>query len=73
MLALPKSRAEILGIQKDRKRRAVAQAKRAPFYAGRLDHIDLDRLDDPHEWRKIPILTKDMQRSLSDAEFYEKF
>jgi len=73
MLALPKSRAEIESVQRDRKRRAVAQAKRAPFYAGRLDHIDLDRLDDPHEWRKIPILTKDMLRSLTDADFYGKF
>ena len=73
MLALPKSHAEILGIQQSRKRRAVEQARRAPFHAGRLDHVDLDRLDDADEWRKIPILDKDMLRSLSDADFYEKF
>lgn len=73
MLALPKSRAEIAAIQKSRKRRAVEQAKRAPFYAGRLDHIDLDCLDDADEWRKIPILTKDMLRTLSDGDFYDKF
>src|ERR1043165_1358639 len=57
MLALPTSRAEIAAIQAKRKRRAVAQARRAPFYAGKLDHIDLDRLDDD-AWRKIPILDK---------------
>jgi phenylacetate-CoA ligase len=73
MLPLPKSRDEILAIQKARKRHAVAQARRAPFYAGRLDHVDLERLDDPEEWRKIPILDKDMLRALSDADFYEKF
>ena len=50
-------------IQAKRKRRAVEQAKRAPFYAGKLDHIDLDRLDDADEWRKIPILDKDMLRA----------
>lgn len=73
MLALPTSRGEIAAIQKERKRRAVAQARRAPFWRGRLDHVDLDRLDDPDEWRKIPILDKDMLRALSDADFYEKF
>jgi phenylacetate-CoA ligase len=73
MLALPKSRAEIEGVQRDRKRRAVAQAKRAPFFAGRLDHVDPDRLDDPDAWRRIPILTKDMLRGLSDRDFYDTF
>lgn len=73
MPALPKSRADIAAIQKSRKRRAVEQARRAPFYAGKLDHIDLDRLDDADEWRKIPLLTKDTLRELSDDHFYENF
>jgi phenylacetate-CoA ligase len=73
MLALPKSRGEIAAVQKDRKRRAVEQARRAPFYAGKLDHVDLDRLDEPDEWRKIPILDKNMLRALSDADFYDRF
>ncbi|HKS63775.1 MAG TPA: AMP-binding protein [Xanthobacteraceae bacterium] len=72
MLALPKTRAEIAAIQAKRKRRAVEQAKRAPFYQGKLDHIDLDRLDD-EAWRKIPILDKDMLRALSDSAFYDQF
>jgi phenylacetate-CoA ligase len=73
LLPLPTSRAEIDAIQASRKRRAVEQARRAPFYAGKLDHIDLARLDDPAEWRKIPILTKDALRALSDRDFYTAF
>jgi len=72
-LPLPNSRAEIAKIQSERKRLAVEQAKRAPFFKGKLDHIRLDRLDDPDEWRKIPILDKEILRNLSDAEFYEDF
>jgi phenylacetate-CoA ligase len=73
LLGLPKSCAEIEAIQSRRRRRAVEQARRAPFYAGKLDHIDLGRLDAPDEWRKIPILDKDMLRGLSDQEFYGAF
>src|SRR4051812_29755872 len=72
-LPLPKSRAEIETIQLARKRRAVEQARRAAFYAGKLDHIDPDRIGDPDQWRRIPILTKDMLRALSDREFYDSF
>jgi phenylacetate-CoA ligase len=73
LLPLPKSQAEIAAIQSSRKRRAIEQARRAPFYQGRLDHIDLGRLDDPDEWRKIPILDKDMLRALDDRAFYQQF
>lgn len=72
-LAVPKSRKEIAAIQSRRKVVALAQARRAPFYRGRLDHVDADRLDDPAEWRKIPILDKDMLRALTEAEFYANF
>ena len=58
-LPLPKSREEIRGIQRERKRIAFARAKKIPWYRGKLDHIDADRLDDPAEWSKIPILDKD--------------
>ncbi len=73
MLPLPRSRAEIDAIQRARKRRAVEQARCAPFYAGKLDHVDPAKLDDPAEWRKIPILDKDMLRKLSDRDFYGAF
>jgi phenylacetate-CoA ligase len=73
LLGLPKSSAEIEAVQSRRKRRAVEQARRAPFYAGKLDRVDPDKLDDPDEWRKIPILDKDMLRALPDQEFYGAF
>ena len=72
-LELPKSRAQIAAIQSERKRVALAQAQRAPFYRGKLEHVNVDRLDDPEEWRRIPILDKEMLRALSDREFYESF
>lgn len=70
---LPRSRAEIAAIHAARKRHAVQQAMRAPFFRGKLDRINLDRLDDPAEWAKIPLLDKDMLRDMSDAEFYHDF
>src|SRR5690242_12522610 len=73
LLGLPRSTDEIEAIQSLRKRRAVEQARRAPFYAGRIDHVNVNKLDDPAEWRKIPILDKDMLRALSDQEFYGAF
>jgi phenylacetate-CoA ligase len=70
---LPRTRAEIARVQSERKRQAVAQALRAPFFKGRLEHVNLDRLDDPDEWLKIPILDKETLRKLDDREFYEQF
>ena len=72
-LPLPKTRKEIAAIQSKRKVVALEQAKRAPFFKGKLDHVNPAKLDDPEEWRKIPILDKDMLRGLSDAEFYSQF
>jgi phenylacetate-CoA ligase len=72
-LRLPKSREDIARIQSERKQHAVRQAKRAPFFSGKLDHVDLDQLDQPNEWQKIPILDKDMLRAMSDRDFYESF
>jgi phenylacetate-CoA ligase len=73
LLTLPRSHDEIAAIQRRRKPIALAQARRSKLYAGRLDHIDATKLDDPAEWRKIPILDKDMLRSLGDREFYDGF
>ena len=73
LTALPRTRADIGAIQSSRKRRAVEQAMRAPFYKGKLDHVRLDRLDDAEEWAKIPILDKDMLRALDDRRFYSDF
>jgi phenylacetate-CoA ligase len=73
LLPLPRSRDDIAAIQRSRKKVALAQARRAKFYAGKLDRIDAAKLDDPAEWAKIPILDKDMLRALGDHEFYDDF
>ena len=72
-LPLPKSRAEIRRIQSERKRVAVEQALRSRFWQSRLKDIKLERLDDVEEWRRIPILDKDMLRAMTDAQFYREF
>ncbi|MEQ8815201.1 MAG: AMP-binding protein [Thalassobaculum sp.] len=72
-LRLPRTRADIAAIQAARKPEAVRRAMRSAFFRGRLDHLDLDRLDRPEEWARVPILDKDMLRELSDAEFYDGF
>ena len=73
LLDLPKSRTAIERLQSERKRRALAQARRAPFYQGKLGHVNAERLDDPDEWRKIPLLDKDTLRKLDDRKFYQDF
>ena len=73
LLDLPKSRAAIERLQSERKRWALAQARRAPFYEGKLDQVNAERLDDPEEWRKIPLLDKDTLRKLDDQKFYQDF
>lgn len=72
-MPLPRSRAEIGRIQSERKRAAVERAMRSPFWKKRLPSINLQELDDPDVWRRIPILDKDMLRALSDAQFYGEF
>ena len=70
---LPATSDEIAAIQSAGKRRAVEQAQRAPYFKDELAHVDPDRLDDPIEWAKLPILDKDMLRELTDAQFYNEF
>ena len=72
-LPMPRSRGDIQSIQSKRKRVAFERAKTIPWYAGKLDRIDADRLDDPAEWQKIPILDKDTLRRFDHAEFIRQF
>ena len=51
----------------------MERAHLSPFWKPRLSHIDSDRLDDPDEWRKIPILTKEELRELTAEQFYGDF
>src|SRR5262249_49147083 len=72
-LRWPSSSGAIQTIQRERKRRAVEQAMRAPFFRQRLSGISLDRLDDPQEWAKIPLLTKDELRAIPIERFHDEF
>ncbi len=72
-LRLPESPEAIEEIQRRQKPVAFENAKRAPFWKGKLDHIDARKLDDPEEWAKIPILDKDQLRALTTEQFYEEF
>lgn len=73
MLMLPRNRKEVLAIQSARKRVAVEQALRSPFWKKRIPDLDLAKLDDPDVWRRIPVLDKDTLRTLSDTQFYTEF
>ena len=64
---------DIESIQSRQKKLAVMRAKSSAFFAGKLDHIDVDRLDEADEWRKIPILTKEQLRTLAPDRFFEDF
>jgi phenylacetate-CoA ligase len=72
-LPLPRSAAEIERIQREKKRLAVERARRSALLAPRLSGVRLERLDDPEEWRRIPLLTKDELRGLSTEAFYRDF
>ncbi len=72
-LRLPRTKAEIAAIQRARKPAALRQARKAPFYRGKLDHIRDDRLDDPEEWAKIPIIDKETLRAVPPDRFAAEF
>ena len=73
-LALPTSQADIDAVQRERLRAAAEAALTAPFHRKRLpSDLDLDRVHEPEEWRRIPILDKDELRALSPREFMADF
>ena len=72
-LPLPKSRADIAALQRERKVAAVRNALRAPFHQARLKGIDPERLADPERWREIPLLQKEELRALPSAQFFSEF
>ena len=69
----PPSRKVIEEIQSARKRVAFERARQSAFYRGRLDHVSVDRLDDPEEWCKIPVLDKEQLREIPAEDFHAKF
>lgn len=72
-LPLPGTRAEIEQIQRQRLPIVVRQALQSPFHKTRLAGIDINKLDQPGEWRKIPILDKEELRTLSPDQFMSDF
>ncbi len=72
-LALPGSREEIARIQSARKKIAFQRALQAPIHKTRLAGIDAEKLDDPEEWAKIPILHKEELRVLDPNVFMTDF
>ena len=72
-LRLPKSRADTLALQQDRKVAAVKNALRAPFHQQRLAGIDPERVADPDRWREIPLLLKEDLRALTPRQFHSEF
>lgn len=72
-LPLPESPEALARFQSARKRVALERARRAPFFAGKLDHVDAGRLDEPEEWAKIPILDKEMLRAIPEDRFFDEF
>ena len=72
-LKIPASREEIAAIHSARKPIAIERAKRAPYYNGKLDHLDLTRLDDPEEWAKVPVIDKEELRRIGIEAFNANF
>lgn len=72
-LGIPESVGSLQNVQTIRRINAVIQAQRAPFYAGKLDHIDIDKVTEPDEWAKIPILDKEQLRAMDAETFYNDF
>ena len=69
----PASREAVRRIESARKRVAFDRARRSRYYAGKLEHIDAERLDDPEEWARIPILDKEALRRIDPEAFHEQF
>ena len=72
-LPLPVSRDAIAQTRHKRLPIVIEEAQRAPFHRQRLSGIDTSRLDDPNEWRKIPILEKEDLRALTPTQFMRDY
>jgi phenylacetate-CoA ligase len=72
-LSWPPKAEQIARIHSQGKRRALERARQSAFFKGRLDGIDADKLDDPAEWAKIPVLHKEELRAIAPEQFHEAF
>ena len=73
ILSIPTSRNEISKIQSQRKKVALQKALKSKYHQPRLRNIDEEKLDDPNEWNKIPILTKEELRKIKPEKFFSEF
>jgi phenylacetate-CoA ligase len=72
-LRWPASPAAIRKIQAERKRIAVERALESTFWKKRMPKLDLDKLEDPEVWRRIPVLTKEALREMPPERFHDEF
>ena len=72
-LPLPRNAGDIEAMQRERKRIAIERARRSALLRPRVSGVRIERLDDPEEWRKIPVLTKEELRKLPTDAFYRDF
>lgn len=63
----------IAQLARTRRRIAVERARRSSFFAGRLDHVDLQHVHEPEEWTKLPVMTKDQLRAIPPERFHDEF
>lgn len=73
ILPPPKSREDLLILQEKRKKIAFKNAKKSKYFKGKLDHIDIERLEESEEWARIPILDKDGLRAIPEDRFLDEF
>ena len=73
VLRWPQSPDDIERIQRERKRIAVERALQSPFWKRRMPSVDLNRLDEPELWRRIPVLTKEDLRLIPPERFHDEF
>lgn len=72
-LSWPVTHDQVARVGRAGRRLAFERAKQAPFYKGRLDGIDPERLDDPEVWARIPVLHKEELRAIPPDRFHETF
>ena len=72
-LAWPPTKAQVDRAGREGRKRAFERAKASKFYQGRLDGIDRQRLDEPAEWAKIPVLEKEELRAIPPDGFHDAF
>ena len=72
-LGIPESVGGMQNIQSLGRINAVLMARKARFYHGKLDHIDIDRASEPDEWAKIPILDVATLGAMGNDDFLDQF